>query len=77
MEATDLVLSVSHYNLSLSFSSTPSLSALSCSHLFFQDRVLGPNTKSSQPCFSTSRARHRLVLARAHTLSAFRTRKGV
>ncbi|KAM1573450.1 hypothetical protein FF1_043289 [Malus domestica] len=26
------------------------------------DRVLGPTTKSSQPCSSTSRARHRLVL---------------
>ncbi|KAM2945466.1 hypothetical protein COP2_028382 [Malus domestica] len=30
--------------------------------LVLSDRVLGPNTKSSQPCFSTSRARHRLVL---------------
>ncbi|KAM1814340.1 hypothetical protein ACFX11_028014 [Malus domestica] len=43
--------------------------------LVLSDRVLGPTTKSSQPCSSTSRVRHRLVLARAHTLSAFRTRE--
>ncbi|KAM1247176.1 hypothetical protein TB2_043302 [Malus domestica] len=30
--------------------------------LVLSDRVLGPTTKSSQPCSSTSRARHRLVL---------------